>query len=156
MSAVKTCRHIMPTGRTCKSPAMRGSAYCYYHDPQKSPRRVSRATESEFEFEPIAEPACIPPIAEQILRALASNRISKGRAAVMFQGLQTILASFRMPDPDSFDPNPFDPSNDFDPNADPNLDPNLDPTPGIESLSFTISARPGQQLAALLRSELKH
>jgi hypothetical protein len=114
MSTAKTCRHIMPTGRTCKSPAMRGSAYCYYHHgPQKSPRRVSRAAESELEIGPVVEPSDIPPIAERILRALASNQISRGKAAIMFQGLQTILASYRMPSPDVFDPNPFDPPVDF-------------------------------------------
>jgi hypothetical protein len=129
MSTVKTCRHIMPTGRTCKSPAMRGMAYCYYHGPQKSPRRTTRVTESKFDIPTVVEPCDIPPIAEQVLRALASNQISKGRAAVMFQGLQTILASYRMPDPDSFDPAPFDPDS-LDPSANfrPNLDPNVVPT----------------------------
>ena len=28
----RECRHIMPTGRHCKSPAMGNSAYCYHHD----------------------------------------------------------------------------------------------------------------------------
>jgi hypothetical protein len=28
----RECRHRMPTGRHCQSPAMRPSAYCYYHD----------------------------------------------------------------------------------------------------------------------------
>ena len=27
------CRHIMPDGAKCHSPAMRGMAYCYYHTP---------------------------------------------------------------------------------------------------------------------------
>ncbi len=121
MSTVKTCRHIMPTGRTCKSPAMRGGAYCYYHGPQKSPRRFSKPAESELEIGQIVEPADIPPIAEQILRALASNQISRGKAAIMFQGLQTILASYRIPPPDSFDP-----AIDFDPNLDPNFSSGID------------------------------
>lgn len=149
MATVKTCRHIMPTGRTCKSPAMRGAAYCYYHGPEKSPRRVSRATESELEIGPIADPADITFTAGQILQALASNRISKGRAAIMFQGLQTIMASYRIPFPDdSFDPDssnpdssdfdPFNPSNDFKPNVGRDPGPNVDlasgPIPTLESL----------------------
>jgi hypothetical protein len=99
----KTCRYIMPTGRTCKSPAMRGSAYCYYHDPQKSPSRVSKVTESEFEIEPLTDPSSIPAIANQILLAMAANRISKSRAAVMFQGLQTVMASYQLALADDLD-----------------------------------------------------
>lgn len=29
---VRECRHIMPAGLHCKSPAMRRSVYCYHHD----------------------------------------------------------------------------------------------------------------------------
>lgn len=96
MYTSKTCRHLMPTGRTCKSPAVRGSAYCYFHNPQKSPRRVSKVTESEFEIEPLVDPSSIPVIANQILAAMAANRISKSRASVMFQGLQTVMASYQL------------------------------------------------------------
>ena len=117
MSTLKSCCHIMPTGRTCKSPAMRGSAYCYYHGPQKSPRRTTRPAEEELQFEPVQDPASISLIADRILRAMAANRISNGRAAVMFQGLQTILASYRIPAADSPDPGP-DPGPDFGPNFD--------------------------------------
>ena len=106
MSTLKSCRHIMPKGRTCKSPAMRGSAYCYYHGPQKSPRRTTRPAEEELQFEPVQDPASVSLIADRILRAMAANRISKGRAAVMFQGLQTILASYRVPAADALDPGP--------------------------------------------------
>ena len=110
MPGCKLCRHIMPNGRTCKSPAMRGSAYCYFHRPQMSPRRVSRVTESDFEIDPLIDPSSIPVIGDQILRAMAANRISKSRAAVMFQGLQTIMASYRLPSPEAFDPS-LDPEN---------------------------------------------
>ena len=103
MYTSKNCRHLMPTGRTCKSPAMRGSAYCYYHGPQKSPRRVSKVTESEFEIEPLVDPSSIPVIANQILGAMAANRISKSRAAVMFQGLQTVMASYQLASADDLD-----------------------------------------------------
>lgn len=110
MSTCKSCRHIMPTGRVCKSPAMRGSAYCYYHGPDKKTRRTSRSAELTFEIAPLTDPSCIPLIADQILRAMASNRISKGRAAVMFQGLQTVMASYRLPAAELF--GGFDPGSD--------------------------------------------
>ncbi|HEX4284500.1 MAG TPA: hypothetical protein VHZ28_05370 [Terracidiphilus sp.] len=98
MSECKPCRHIMPTGRNCQSPAMRGNAYCYYHyGPQKSGRRASRPIEAKLEIEVNFDPASIALNADRILQALASNQITSSRAAIMFQGLQTVLASFRFP-----------------------------------------------------------
>lgn len=96
MSECKLCRHIMPTGRTCKSPAMRGSAYCYFHHgPQGSPRRASRRAtlDARLEIDPVTDPASVSLNADRILRALATNQISTSKAAILFQGLQTVLAS---------------------------------------------------------------
>ncbi len=104
MSACKLCRHIMPTGRTCKAVAMRGSAWCYYHGPQKSPRAASHGSDFKLEFERIVDPSSITGIGEQVLQALASNRISKAKAAVMFQGLQTIMAGWKISLADEFYP----------------------------------------------------
>jgi hypothetical protein len=118
----KLCRHIMPTGRTCKSPAMRGNAYCYFHHPQRSSRSTPRVAELEFEIDPLIDPSSIVVIGEQILRAMAANRVSKSRAAVMFQGLQTIMASYRLP-----------PAGGFDPNADLELDSAYEPGPEAPS-----------------------
>ena len=99
MAASKLCRHLMPTGRTCHSPAMGGSAYCYYHGPKAAPRRTARKTprpiEEEIELVPSSEPSCIDLNSQRILFALASNRISVGRASTLLQGLQTSLASIR-------------------------------------------------------------
>jgi hypothetical protein len=104
MSTCKPCRHIMPTGRNCQSPAMRGSAYCYFHHgPQKSARRKSKSMDATLELEPISDPAGVSLNADHILRALASNQISSGKAAILFQGLQTVLASFRLPPVESRD-----------------------------------------------------
>lgn len=101
MFTFKNCRHLMPGGRTCKSPAMRGSAYCYSHGPQKATRRTppkpKAVVEEELEFEPLQDNACVAVMADRIVRALAANRISTGRAAVMLQGLQAVLASWRIP-----------------------------------------------------------
>ena len=104
----KTCRHIMPTGLTCKSPAMRGSAYCYYHEPQKLSRRDSRTTETEIRIERVDDPSSIPLIGNQILQALAANKLSNSRAAIMLQVLHAILASFRMASADAINNYSFD------------------------------------------------
>jgi len=96
MYTFKTCRHLMPNGRTCKSPAMRGSAYCYFHGPQKRTTRAGRPTESEIEIQAISEPSDIPLVGNQILQAMAAKRISSSRGAVMLQILQTVMATYRM------------------------------------------------------------
>lgn len=103
MYTFKTCRHLMPNGRTCKSPAMRGSAYCYYHGPQKQATRAGRPTESEIEIQDISEPSDIPLVGNQILQAMAAKRISSSRGAVMLQTLQTIMASYRMASKEALD-----------------------------------------------------
>jgi hypothetical protein len=104
MYSFKTCRHIMTNGRTCKSPAMRGSAYCYFHGPQKRATRTGKPTESEIEIQAISEPSDIPLVGNQILQAMAAKRISSSRASVMLQTLQTVMASFRMAANDALDP----------------------------------------------------
>jgi hypothetical protein len=80
---------------------MRGSAYCYYHHgPRRSARRTSKPADTSLELEPISDPAGLSLNADRILRALAFNQIAPSKAAILFQGLQTVLASFRMsPDP---------------------------------------------------------
>jgi hypothetical protein len=54
------CRHIMPSGAKCHTPALRGKPYCYYHTrlhrfpaaqaspsmASRSPRKTSSATHS--------------------------------------------------------------------------------------------------------------
>jgi hypothetical protein len=115
MHIANLCRHIMPTGRTCQAFAKRGSAYCYYHGPDKAQRRSAlkpKAAEDELEFPPLVDNASVVGQADQIVRALGANRISTGRAAVLLQGLQTVLASWRLPPVDEFDEN-FDPEYDF-------------------------------------------
>lgn len=104
MYSSKTCRHLMPNGCTCKSPAMRGSAYCYFHGPQKRATRGGRPTESEIEIQAITEPSDIPLVGNQILQAMAAKRISSSRGAVMLQTLQTVMASYRMAANDALNP----------------------------------------------------
>ena len=112
MHSFKTCRHLMPTGRTCQSPAVRGSAYCYFHGPQKRATRTARPTESEIEIQAISEPSDIPLVGNQILQAMAAKRISSSRASVMLQTLQAVMASYRMASNNALDLGPGDCSDD--------------------------------------------
>ena len=132
MLTFKNCRHLMSGGRACKSPAMRGSAYCYAHTPDKVARRPvpkPQVAEDEIETVPMQDAACVVVMIDRILNALAKNRISVARASVMLQGLQTVLSSWRNP-----------PLNDED--EDDYIDPNLDPGYNfVEELRAKLAAR---------------
>jgi hypothetical protein len=81
------CRHIMPNGRKCHSPALRNLSYCYYHD---ALHRAGRAPAA-------GKPMLIPPIEDasgiqialtQILGALNSPYMDTRRAGLLLYGLQ--------------------------------------------------------------------
>src|SRR5208337_1475585 len=50
MAELKECRHIMPSGLHCKSPAMRGGSFCYFHGRAPRPARPPRPLESNIEI----------------------------------------------------------------------------------------------------------
>ena len=45
------CRHIMPNGAKCHSPAMRAMAYCYFHTPER------RSAQGRAQKKPLKLPA---------------------------------------------------------------------------------------------------
>jgi hypothetical protein len=100
------CRHILPSGYKCKSPALRGQAYCYFHT---ALRRYgeSRARDKQ-------EPLLIPSIEDtrgiqiavsQIIAALGSRQIDPNNARLYLSALR-IAAQLadRTTDPTSHKP----------------------------------------------------
>jgi len=90
------CRHIMPSGARCHSPALREAPYCYFH------ARLHRLTPRQLRFQD--EPLELPPLEDrgaiqialaQVLGALASSRLDPRRAGLMLYGLQ--IASKTVP-----------------------------------------------------------
>ena len=94
------CRHIMPSGRKCHAPALRGKSYCYFHI---RPHRVA------------AKPAPVPaqplniPIPEdstairrglaQIINAMGPARLDPDRARLCLYALQIAMQNIaRTPD----------------------------------------------------------
>ena len=88
VSEYKECRHIMPSGLHCKSPAMRGGAFCYFHGRAPRPTRPARPLESNIEVSPVDGSRGCALACNQIMQALAANRISTRRAAILLQGVQ--------------------------------------------------------------------
>lgn len=82
----KQCRHVMPSGLHCQSPAMRGSAFCYFHARAQRPARPSR--EARIEIPPVLDPAGTMYVLNQIVQALGAGLISNRRAAVLLYGIQ--------------------------------------------------------------------
>lgn len=75
----RNCRHVHPNGRMCKSPAMRGCLFCYFH---------ARLHGPAVELPPPDDAASIYESSAKVIRALASSRIDEGRAKVLLYGLQ--------------------------------------------------------------------
>lgn len=89
---VNECRHIMPSGLHCQSPAMRGSSFCYFH---ARPQRPARPREVRIAMPDRLDGKGTQAFIHQILRALAAGHISARRAAVLLYGIQ--MSSGQMP-----------------------------------------------------------
>jgi hypothetical protein len=97
------CRHILPRGTKCKSPALRGRVYCYFHDRLQRFEQDGRRDEREPLFLPSIEDARGVQMAiTQILAALGSGRLETRKAGLYLYGLQLatqLLAQLPEPSP---------------------------------------------------------
>jgi hypothetical protein len=95
------CRHIMPSGIKCKSPALRSTPYCYFHTHLYRSRNPSASNDKEPISLPSLEDSSGVQIAlQQILGALGSSRIDPRRAGLYLRGLQLAV---RLAAPRKFD-----------------------------------------------------
>jgi hypothetical protein len=79
------CRHVMPSGLHCRSMAMRGSSFCYYH---ARPQRPTHPKEARIELPDLLDSNGITTFVSRIVKALAAGHISTRRASVLLYGLQ--------------------------------------------------------------------
>ena len=96
----RTCDHLKEDGVYCSSPALRDQRYCYFHLNARA-RRVQAAC-SQRRGEPfrlhmpiLDNPHAILSCIQQVLDALANDRIRARQAAVYLYGLQMAAASLR-------------------------------------------------------------
>jgi hypothetical protein len=87
------CRHIMPSGRKCHSPAIQDTPFCYFH------AGIHRLTAPD---RPMLAPVKIPPLEDSsavqialtdVLSALVTRGLDVRRAGLLLYGLQ-IAARF--------------------------------------------------------------
>jgi len=86
---VPECRHILPNGRKCFAPALRGTHFCYFHtNLHKLTKKPASAMDS-IQIPLALEDRCSLQVAiAQVLRAIVSNSIDRPRASLLLYGLQ--------------------------------------------------------------------
>src|SRR5580765_4339436 len=88
------CRHIMPQGIPCGSPAVRGEALCYHHNtigrPPVSPTevRARRARQHSFSIASPRSRAELQDALATVISNLAGNDIDLRRAGLLLYALQ--------------------------------------------------------------------
>lgn len=83
------CRHIMPSGKRCDSPALRNRPCCYFH----TNLRRSAATKGKYDdwsikIPPLEDSRAVQIALTEVLSALAASRIDPHRARLLLYGLQ--------------------------------------------------------------------
>jgi hypothetical protein len=85
------CMHVRSSGVRCGSPAMRGDAFCYFHD-----RLYNRPAEESFPF--LEDAASIQMAIMQVLDGLRRGKLEKGVANSLLFGLQTASSNLKRAD----------------------------------------------------------
>jgi hypothetical protein len=85
----KECRHIMPNGSKCHSPALRDRSYCFFHQKLHASLNASKEKKDRLELASSLEDAKGIQIAlTQVLDALTKSSIDPRRAGLLIYGLQ--------------------------------------------------------------------
>ncbi|WP_348262959.1 hypothetical protein P8935_00025 [Telmatobacter sp. DSM 110680] len=84
----KECRHILPTGFKCKSPALRDQHFCYFHNTARRFAAVSTTSAEPLLFPSIEDTGGVQIALNQVLRGLGARRIDPRHAGLFFYGLQ--------------------------------------------------------------------
>lgn len=85
----KECRHIMPSGAKCKSPALRDLPFCYFHTSlHRFGESAARADNEPLEIPALEDRSAVQIALTQVLGALGSSRLDPRRAGLFLYGLQ--------------------------------------------------------------------
>jgi hypothetical protein len=83
------CRHIMPSGARCKSPALHDKPYCYFHTSLQRYRNAPKGSENEpFDIPVLEDSSAIQIALSQVLTALGTYQLDSRRAGLFLYGLQ--------------------------------------------------------------------
>ena len=85
----KECRHIMPSGAKCKSPALRDMYFCYFHTSLHRFGEAARRPDNEpLQIPALEDSSAVQLALTQVLDALGSSRLDPRRAGLFLYGLQ--------------------------------------------------------------------
>ena len=98
--AIKLCHHIKEDGIWCKSAALHGRDYCYFHLTYRGRRmRIAqhRARQKTWRLElpPLEDQNAVQVAIMQVLDAITEGRISRHDAGHVLYGLQTAASNLR-------------------------------------------------------------
>lgn len=82
------CRHIMPSGAKCKSPALRGQSFCYYHARLHNIALTKGPAQESLRLPSLEDPQGIQTALMQVLGALGSPSLDNKRAGLYLYGMQ--------------------------------------------------------------------
>jgi hypothetical protein len=82
------CRHIKTNGFKCQSPAMRGSAFCYFHSRAQTMAKVKSSNSEEIKLPLLKDSASIQAAISKIAGASLSSRLSARRTGLLLYALQ--------------------------------------------------------------------
>jgi hypothetical protein len=97
-NAAARCEHIRDSGQRCGSPALRGAAFCYYHDRVHTPPAHPR--KNPVAFIPNLECGDSMQIAiTNVNRAVACGQLDTKQAYCIFYGMSLLRMAFDNRDP---------------------------------------------------------
>ena len=82
------CRHIKTNGKRCQSPALGGSAYCYFHSRVHTMAKAKSSVWDDIKLPMLEDSFSIQVAISQIVTALLSSRIDARRAGLLLYALQ--------------------------------------------------------------------
>lgn len=82
------CRHIMPSGARCGSPALRGQDFCYYHRHFRLTAIRNRSIYEPLRLPSLDDPRGVQIAIAEVLEALANSRIDPRHAGLYLYGIQ--------------------------------------------------------------------
>ena len=82
------CRHIKTNGLRCQSPALSGSAYCYFHSRAHTMAKAKTSEWDDIKLPMLEDSASIQVAISQITAAFLSSRLDARRTGLLLYALQ--------------------------------------------------------------------
>jgi hypothetical protein len=82
------CRHIKTNGSRCKSPALQGEPYCYFHARLHRPENATAPADWTLNLPLLEDRTSIQLALSRVLSALGSSKLDTRSAGLFLYGLQ--------------------------------------------------------------------